>query len=264
MTILDELAAYARLRVEKAKKLKTLNQIKEQAEALPKGQFSFEKVLHKPGMSFICECKKASPSQGVIRENFPYLQIAKAYEQAGADCLSVLTEPHWFLGENEHLAEIARTVKIPCLRKDFTVDSYMIYEAKILGAEAVLLICALSSREELKQYIKICDSLGLSALVEAHDEQEIKKALEVGARIIGVNNRNLKNFSVNVHNSVELRKFVPSQILFIGESGIKNSEDVKVLKAAGANGVLIGEALMVSTNIGKTLTALKGGNYDKN
>lgn len=264
MTILDELAAYARLRVQKAQELKTLNQVKEQAENLPKGQFSFEKVLRKQGLSFICECKKASPSKGVIRENFPYLQIAKEYEQAGADCLSVLTEPKWFLGENQYLAEIAKTVKIPCLRKDFTIDPYMIYEAKTLGAQAVLLICAISSLEELKQYIKICDNLGVSALVEAHDEQEIKRAIEVGARIIGVNNRNLKTFSLDVHNSMELRKFVPSQILFIAESGIKKSEDIRALKDAGVDGVLIGETFMTSTNIKKTLTELKGESYDKN
>lgn len=155
------------------------------------------KKLKKPGLSFICECKKASPSKGIIAEEFPYLQIAREYEAAGADCISVLTEPKWFLGSGRYLEEIAETVSIPCLRKDFTVDEYMIYEAKILGASAVLLICSILSQKQLSEYLSLCDELGLSALVEAHDEAEVELAQRAGARIIGVNNRNLKDFSVN-------------------------------------------------------------------
>lgn len=262
MTILDELADYARVRVKQAKTIKSLLQIKQEAENLPKGNFSFEKALRKPGLAFICECKKASPSKGVIAEKFPYVQIAKAYEAAGADCISVLTEPKWFLGSNEYLAEIAANVKIPCLRKDFTVDSYMIYEAKILGAGAVLLICAILTDEEISDYLKIADELGMSAIVEAHDEQEIKRAVAAGARIIGVNNRNLNNFTVDVNNSGKLRSLVPQDVLFISESGIKTPADVKAVQEQGANGVLIGETLMRSKNIPEALAELKGGTHD--
>ena len=185
MTILDQLAGYAKERVEKAKKKMSVDEIKQQALFLPKGAFSFENTLKKQGISFICECKKASPSKGLIAPEFPYLQIAKDYEAAGADCVSVLTEPKWFLGADKYLKEIARTVSIPCLRKDFIVDEYMIYESKLLRASAVLLICSILSEEQIKAYIKVCDILGLSALVEAHNETEIKMALNAGARIIG-------------------------------------------------------------------------------
>ncbi|MER2149207.1 MAG: indole-3-glycerol phosphate synthase TrpC, partial [Ruminococcus sp.] len=195
MTILDRLAAYAQERVTAAKQNISIEELKERAASLPRGDFAFEKALKKDDIAFICECKKASPSKGVIAGDFPYLQIAKAYESAGADCISVLTEPKWFLGSDRYLQEIAAAVHIPCLRKDFTVDAYMLYEAKCLGAAAVLLICSILSEEQIKAYIKICDTLGLSALVEAHDEAEVKTALRCGARIIGVNNRNLKDFS---------------------------------------------------------------------
>ncbi|MCI2109378.1 MAG: indole-3-glycerol phosphate synthase TrpC [Acidaminococcaceae bacterium] len=262
MNILDELAAYAAVRVAKAKTIKSLNQVRQEAEQLPQGNFPFARALQKEGLAFICECKKASPSKGLIAENFPYLQIAKDYEQAGADCISVLTEPKWFLGSNKYLAEIASKVKIPCLRKDFTVDPYMIYEAKLLGASAVLLICGISTDTQIKEYLKICDSVGLSALVEAHDATEIKRAVEDGAKIIGVNNRNLKNFSVDVNNSAKLRALVPKNILYISESGIKTPEDVRAVKNMGADGVLIGEALMRSKNITAALQRLKGGADD--
>ena len=195
MTILDELADYARVRTAEAKKKRPLEEVKKAALALPRGDYRFEKALKKPGISFICECKKASPSKGLIAPEFPYVEIAKDYETAGADCISVLTEPKWFLGSDRYLKEITEAVKIPCLRKDFTVDEYMIYEAKLLGASAVLLICSILTEEELKRYMAVCEELGLSALVEAHDANEVEMALRVGARIIGVNNRNLKDFT---------------------------------------------------------------------
>ena len=194
--------------------------------------FPFEKALAKEGMSYICEVKKASPSKGVIAEDFPYLKIAEEYEQAGASAVSVLTEPKWFLGSNDYLEEISKQIKIPILRKDFTVCEYQIYEAKIIGASAVLLICSLMDTQALKEYIELCDSLGLSALVEAHTEDEIHSALAAGARIIGVNNRNLRNFSVDTENSIKLRSLVPENVLFVGESGIKTSRDVVKLKKA--------------------------------
>ena len=258
MTILDKLADYARERVESAKKDISLEEIKDKAYALPKGDFAFEKALKKDELSFICECKKASPSKGLIAADFPYLEIAKEYEKAGADCISVLTEPKWFLGNNDYLKEIAENVKIPCIRKDFTVDEYMIYEAKVLGASAVLLIVAILSDNQLKDYIKICDELGLSALVEAHDEQEVKTALEAGARIIGVNNRNLKDFSVDTENSKRLRNLIPCDIIFVSESGVKTAEDVKAIREIGADAVLIGETLMKAPDKEQKLNELRG------
>ena len=257
MTILDELAEYAKERVENQKKKISLAEIKNSALSLPKGDFSFEKALKKDDIAFICECKKASPSKGVIAENFPYLQIAKDYETAGADCISVLTEPKWFLGSNEYLKEIANAVSIPCLRKDFTVDEYMIYQAKLLGASAVLLICSILSESQLKEYIAICETLGLSALVEVHDESEIQTALQSGAKIIGVNNRNLKDFSVDTNNSGNLRKLIPNDIIFVSESGVKTPEDVQKLRNIGANAVLVGETLMRAESITNALNELR-------
>ena len=258
MTILDELAEYAKERVENQKKKISLAEIKNSALSLPKGDFSFEKALKKDDIAFICECKKASPSKGIIAENFPYLQIAKDYETAGADCISVLTEPKWFLGSDEYLKEIANAVSIPCLRKDFTVDEYMIYQAKLFGASAVLLICSILSESQLKEYIAICEMLGLSALVEVHDESEIQMALQSGAKMIGVNNRNLKDFSVDTNNSGNLRKLVPNDIIFVSESGVKTSEDVQTLRNIGANAVLVGETLMRAENKKQKLAELRG------
>ena len=259
MTILDKLAEHARERVEDAKKDISAEEMQSRALSLPKGNFEFEKALSHQGLSFICECKKASPSKGIIAENFPYLEIAKQYEAAGANCISVLTEPKWFLGSNDYLREIAASVKIPCLRKDFTVDEYMIYEAKTLGAKAVLLICSILTSELIEQYIGICDSLGLSALVEAHDESEVRMAVSSGARIIGVNNRNLADFTVNTENSRRLRELVPEGILFVSESGVRTRDDTSRLEDVGADAVLIGEALMKSNDIAVKLRELKGG-----
>lgn len=258
MTILNELADYAKERVAKAKEAKSLEEVKAQALAMPKGDFSFEKALRKDDIAFICECKKASPSKGIIAEEFPYLDIAKEYEVAGANCISVLTEPKWFLGKDEYLQEIASAVSIPCIRKDFTVDEYQIYEAKTLGASAVLLICAILTEGQIKDYIAICDELGLSALVEAHDEAEVNMALNAGARLIGVNNRNLKDFTVDTGNSKNLRSLIPEDIIFVSESGVKTAEDIQGLREAGANAVLIGETLMRAADKKAKLNELKG------
>ena len=258
MNILDQLADYARQRVEEAKRQTPLTEIKQQALALPKGDFRFEKALAKPGLSFICECKKASPSKGLIAADFPYLQIAKEYEAAGADAISVLTEPKWFLGSDRYLKEIAFAVSTPCLRKDFTVDDYMIYEAKLLGASAVLLLCAILDDAQLREYLALCDGLGLSALVEAHDEAEVDRALNAGARILGVNNRDLKNFTVDTENSRRLRARIPEDVLFVSESGVRTAEDVARLAATGADAVLIGETLMRAPDKTAKLRELKG------
>ena len=258
MSILDELAAHAKERVAEAKNNIPFSEIRRLALSMPKGELSFEKALRKPDISFICECKKASPSKGLIAEDFPYLKIANDYEAAGADCISVLTEPKWFLGSNEYLREIAASVSIPCLRKDFTVDEYMIYEAKTLGASAILLIVSILSKTQLREYIKICDELGLSALVEIHDEKEALTAINAGARLIGVNNRNLRDFSVDTENSRRLRSLIPRDKLFVSESGVKTSDDVRALRELGADAVLIGETLMKAANKREKLNELRG------
>lgn len=258
MTILDQLADHARERTEQAKRKIPLYEVKKQALSLPRGNFLFESALKRSDISFICECKRASPSKGLISPEFPYLQIARDYEAAGADAISVLTEPKWFLGNDEYLREIVCAVNIPCLRKDFTVDEYMIYEAKLLGASAVLLICSILSEEQISEYISICDTLGLSALVEAHDESEVKASLRAGARIIGVNNRNLKDFTVDTDNSRRLREMIPSNVLFVSESGVTSAGDVDTLRKIGADAVLIGETLMRAADKAAKLTELRG------
>ena len=258
MTILDKLADHARERVEAAKAVVSADEIKERALALPAGSFEFEKALKKDDIAFICECKKASPSKGIIAEDFPYLDIAVEYEKAGADCISVLTEPKWFLGSDKYLQEITSIVSIPCIRKDFTVDEYMIYEAKLLGAKAVLLICSILTPGQVAAYIKVCDKLGLSALVETHDEKEIADAISSGARIIGVNNRNLNDFTVDTGNSRRMRELVPENIIFVSESGVKNANDIELLRQAGADAVLIGETLMKAPDKQAKLAELRG------
>lgn len=261
MTILDQLADHARKRViadMEENSLDTMRELAKLKSSATGEPFAFEQALKKEDVSFICECKKASPSKGLIAPNFPYLEITKEYETAGADCISVLTEPKWFLGNDEYLKEIAKAVSIPCLRKDFTVDEYQIYQAKVLGASAVLLICSLLTEDQIKDYIRICDNLGLSALVEAHDEQEVQTALNTGARIIGVNNRNLKDFSVDTDNSRRLRELIPPNILFVSESGVRTAEDVAALRKIGADAVLIGETLMRASDKRAKLAELRG------
>lgn len=256
--ILTKLADSTRDRVEREKKQIPLEMVKEQALAMKKGDFSFEKVIAEGDISFICEVKRASPSKGMIVEHFPYVQIAKDYEEAGASCISVLTEPDYFKGDKKYLKEISENVSVPLIRKDFVIDEYMIYDAKIHGASCVLLICSLLDKETMEKYIEICDNLGMSALVETHDEEEIQKAIEAGARMIGVNNRDLKTFTVDIRNSERLRKLVPDNILFIAESGIKTNADINRLRKANVNGVLIGETFMKAENKKEMLQKLRG------
>ena len=257
--ILDELAAYASFRVAEAKKKIAADELERKARSLPKGDFRFEHALCNTGVSFIYEVKRASPSKGLIAEDFPYVKIAREYEQAGADCVSVLTEPKWFLGSDEYLKEITKTVSIPCIRKDFTVDEYQIYQAKTLGAAAVLLICSILSEVQLGEYIKICDSLGISALVEIHNEKEAGMAVRAGARIIGVNNRNLKDFTVDTANSKKLRDLIPDDIIFVSESGVKSTDDIRAIREIGADAVLIGETLMRADDKKAKLDELRAG-----
>ena len=257
MNILDELAEYAAFRVSEAKKKTSLFEIRKMAEKINDPVPSFKNALGKEGMSFICECKKASPSKGLIEPDFDHMKIAADYEAAGADAISVLTEPKWFLGSDECLKSIAQKVNIPCLRKDFTVDEYMIFEAKTLGASAVLFICSILDSTRLKDYISIAKSLSLDALVETHDAKEIEMALDADAAIIGVNNRNLKDFSVDTGNTKSLRSLVPKDRIFVGESGIKDADDVADLFHAGIDAVLVGEALMRADDKKKKLNELK-------
>lgn len=258
--ILEEIAAKTKERIAFQKERYPLNQIKRQAEAMKISQeFLFERELKKEGMSFICEVKKASPSKGVIANDFPYLEIAREYEDAQAAAISCLTEPYYFQGKNEYLQDIADMVSIPVLRKDFTVDSYMIYEAKVLGASAVLFICAILSDAELKEYLSLAHSLGLSALIEAHTEQEVERAMKCGGKIIGVNNRDLKTFQVDITTSLRLRSLVPKEYVFVSESGIRNAKDVRALYENGTDAVLIGETLMLATDKKARLQELRGG-----
>ena len=258
--ILETIAQANRERYAEIEKQVPLEVIKKQALSMEiTDEFPFEKALAGGGISYICEVKKASPSKGIIAEDFPYVEIAKDYEKAGASAISVLTEPRWFKGENRYLQEISQNVKIPLLRKDFTVCEYQIYEAKVIGASAVLLICALLDTDTIRKWTRLCDSLGLSALVEAHTEEEVKSALAAGARIVGVNNRNLKDFSVDLTTCTRLRRLVPKEILFVGESGIKTADDVQELRDAGVNGLLIGETLMRNPDKKQALESLTGG-----
>ena len=247
--ILDDIAAYTRLRVEALKKAKSLYAVRDEAEGRPVGK-DFQAALAAPGLSVIAELKQASPSKGLIAPDFEriYLGKARQYEEGGAAAISCLTEPKFFLGSDEYLRQVRAAVQLPILRKDFIVDEYQIYEAKCLGADAVLLICSLLSQGQLAEYLCQAYELGLAALVEAHDADEVGSALAAGAAIIGVNNRNLKDFSVNPLNSLRLREQIPAEKLFVAESGIAKASDCAGLKAAGVQAVLVGEALMRSPN----------------
>lgn len=292
MNILEEIAERTRVRITEEEAAKPLAQLAQEAEALrakelsqgvnlpleplqeeaakidaesfagaggKPGRYRFYKALQKEGMSYICEVKKASPSKGLIAPDFPYVKIAKEYEKAGASAISCLTEPYYFKGSDSYLREIAETVSIPVLRKDFTVNSYMIYQAKVLGASAILLICAILDDEQLAEYLALADSLGLDALVEAHDAEEVARALKAGAQIVGVNNRDLKTFEVDVRNSIRLREQAPRDVLFVSESGIKTSEDIRKLYENEVDAVLIGETLMRSEDKKQALETLNGG-----
>ncbi|MCL2112209.1 MAG: indole-3-glycerol phosphate synthase TrpC [Clostridiales bacterium] len=269
MDILHEIAERTRERVEERKRglpLQELVGVIGVAAGSGSGGFPFEAALRSRsglpsgsgGIAFICEVKRASPSKGIIAEDFPYIDIAKEYEAAGAAAISVLTEPYYFKGDDRYLREIADAVSVPLLRKDFTVDSYMIYEAKMLGASAVLLICAILDKDTLAEYIAVANGLGLSALVEVHDEAEMEMAVDAGARIIGVNNRDLRTFEVDTGISIRLRKLVPDGVVFVSESGIGTAEDVAVLRENGVDAVLVGETLMRAADKRRALDALRG------
>lgn len=272
MNILNEIAAKTKERIQKEKLeipekdlIQMIQKRKVQMLLHPEQQsitsrtpHSFYQALKKEGMSYICEVKKASPSKGLIAPAFPYLEIAKEYQEAGAAAISCLTEPFYFQGSDRYLQEITAAVDIPVLRKDFTVDEYMIFQAAAYGAAAVLLICAILNDEQLKEYRELAEELGMDALVEAHDEEEAERALKSGARIIGVNNRDLKTFQVDMQNSIRLRKFAPENVVFVSESGIKTSDDIRKLYDNQVDAVLIGETLMRSQDKKAALEELNG------
>lgn len=275
MNILEEIAGKTRERIEEEKRRCSPAEMKGLAEELLRSKKHggagaltgadnaaaggcFYRALAVPGMSYICEVKKASPSKGLIAPDFPYLEIAKEYEVAGASAISCLTEPFYFQGADQYLKEITGSARIPVLRKDFTVDEYMIYQAKTLGASAVLLICAILDKVQLRDYRQLAESLGLDALVEAHDETEVEMALDVGAKIVGVNNRDLKTFQVDMQNSIRLRNLASREVLFVSESGIKGPEEISILREHQVDAVLIGETLMRSTDKKAELERLNG------
>ena len=260
--ILDKIIEATKIRVAQEKQVESPEAVKAAALALPSDTgFPFEAALRQQDFNFICEVKKASPSKGIIAEHFPYLDIAKEYEVAGAAAISVLTEPDFFKGDKKYLQEIANTVKIPVLRKDFIIDEYQIYQAKLWGASAILLICACLDVPTLTKFRELADSLGLSSLVEAHDEHEVQMAIDCGARIIGVNNRNLKDFTVDVQNSVRLRNLVQDDVIFVSESGLETPEDIQVLRDNNIGVALMGETFMRSPNKVEKLAYLYGPTY---
>ena len=263
MSILNEIAARTKERIAEEKfKVPLRELISQQNSDLAKHaeeKISFLEALKKPGMSYICEVKKASPSKGLIAPDFPYLDIAKEYKQAGASAISCLTEPFYFQGADRYLQEISQAVNIPVLRKDFTVDEYMLYQAKAFGASAVLLICAILDNSQLKAFGELAQELGLDALVEAHDQWEVDRALNLGAKIVGVNNRNLHDFTVDMGNSIRLRNMAPADTVFVSESGIKTAEDIRILYENQVDAVLIGETLMRSPDKKAALGVLNAG-----
>lgn len=257
MNILDRIVERTKERIREEKRQIPLCEMRARAEGADGRGYLFEEALRKEGLSFICEVKKASPSKGVIASEFPYLEIAKDYEMGGAAAISCLTEPFWFQGSDRYLEEIAESVSIPVLRKDFTCDEYMVFQAKAMGASAILLICSVLDDGALKSYHQLAEELGMSALVEAHSPEEIERAKAAGARIIGVNNRDLKNFTVDIGRSMKLRKLVGPETLFVSESGIRGPEDMRALYESGTDAVLIGEMLMRSLDRKETLRSLQ-------
>ena len=259
MNILQKLADLSRQRAEAEMRTVPEAEMRARAEALGPGNgAAFLAALQKPGISFICEIKKASPSKGLISPDFPYLDIARAYEQAGADCVSCLTEPEYFLGSDRVFREIRQAVSLPMLRKDFTVCPYQLDQARVMGANAALLIVSLLDADTLSSYLERCEVLGIAALVETHNEAEIDTAVRAGAKIIGVNNRNLKDFTVDFSNAARLREKVPSSCVYVAESGVRTPQDVDCLRRTGADAALIGETLMRAPDPGKMLQLLKG------
>ena len=255
--ILDDIVIYKRKLVEEEKLITPINSILSYLDtcAVPR---DFAKHLKRnDGLSIIAEVKKASPSKGIIRKDFDPLLIAEIYQANNADAISVLTEDKYFYGKNSYLTEIKSITSIPILRKDFIIDPYQIYQSRIIGADAILLIASILTKRELKSFIKTAHEIGLQCLVEVHNKEQLEDALSINAEIIGINNRNLKTFETSVTVTESLAPYVPYDRVLISESGIKNVTDMQLLKSLGVDGVLIGEAFMRSNSIKEMLEELR-------
>lgn len=256
--ILDEIVEKRKIQLECEKAAADFETVKKAAEKLDRQCISFKSALAKPDrLSVISEVKKASPSKGLIRPNFDPVKIAKEYETCGADAVSCLTEEHYFQGSSEYFKAIRQAIGLPMIRKDFIIDEYQIYEARLMGADAILLIAAVLGDEKLKRFGDIAHSLGLDILAETHDESELERVLALDFDIIGINNRNLKTFEVTLETTAKLAGMIPEGKVIVSESGIRDNADMKAVRGYGADAVLIGETLMRSGNIGATLTALR-------
>jgi indole-3-glycerol phosphate synthase len=259
--ILDDILLHRRVQLEREKSRCDLDEMKKRAEKAlaDRTPLSLAKALKNDTLACICEVKKASPSKGLIRPDFRPVDFAKEYESAGANAISCLTEEHFFQGSSEYLTAIRKEVNIPILRKDFIFDEYQIFEAAAIGADAVLLIAAVLDLNDFTKLYKLAQSLGLSVLVEVHDEDELKKVSTVKPQILGVNNRNLKTFEVNLDTVSRLKPIAEYGEVFVSESGIRDNADMRKVRSLGADAVLIGETLMRSESITQTLKTLRTG-----
>lgn len=244
--ILDQILLDTKKRVKKLYQRHPLESWKSKADKVPLSNFKFHRTIENNSFSIIAEIKKASPSKGMIDKAFDYKQIAKDYKEAGVNCISVLTEPYHFSGRNEYIQTVKQISELPVLRKDFIIDEIQIYESVLLGADCILLICKALSLKQLTKFLQIAETLQLSALVEAHTLEDVTMALQANAKMIGVNNRDLQTFEVDLQTSLTLRESVPSDVMFVSESGIKTVNDIKRIKTGNINAVLIGETLMRS------------------
>jgi len=258
--ILDKIIEQKKLEITKEKQELPLSDIKNQLQNsnIPKNSFiaKIESDIAKNNIAIIAEVKKASPSKGIIREDFDHLEIAKIYENSGASSISVLTDEKFFQGSKEYLTQIKKEVNLPLLRKDFIIDPYQIYQAKLIGADCILLIMSILSEEEAINLEKIAIENDLDVLVEVHNEEELQKALKLQTKLIGINNRNLKNMTINVNNSINLSKNIPQDKIIICESGISDKDDIKLMQENNINCFLIGELFMRQNDIGKKLQEL--------
>ncbi len=254
-TYLDDIIKYKRKELEERKDKIPYSALKMQLQFVKPGK-DFKAALLEEGTRIIAEIKKASPSKGIIREDFDHLAIAETYEKSGAAAISVLTDSHFFKGDIEYLSQARQVVDIPLLRKDFIIDEYQVVEAKVYCADALLLIAAVLPEDDLKFLFDLSRSFGMAVLVEIHDQDDLKKALNIGADIIGINNRDLKSFTTDINTTVELAKDIPDDKIIVSESGINTLEDINFLKEGKANAFLIGEAFMRESDPGAKLGEL--------
>lgn len=258
---LDRIVATKQLEVEKLQQSFSLTEYERVIEQLPpcRGFIrSLTKEHRHRKMGLIAEVKKASPSKGLIREDFEPVKLAQDYADAGADCISVLTDVEYFQGSNEYLSQVKAAVNVPLLRKDFTIDERQIYEARAIGADAILLIAAILTTEQMREFLALSHQLGMDTLVEVHDREELERVLELDAQLIGINNRNLKTFVTDLRTTEQLIEMIPPNKLIVSESGISSSNEIEWLSGIGAGAVLVGEHFMRQPEIGPAVSALVG------